>query len=365
MDEHDPRFGALPNEDENETAADEEVLGAQIAAAGPRPPIPPEALAALAATARAALRAQGAPEKPIENAARTPRTSHGWRRAAVFAASAALLLAALGFGWFTFKSGPSSFQSGSVAAVVEQTTGRLEMEIGKGYWRQVVVGERLPKGVRLRTESGALAALRMAGGATVRVDALSRVQLLSAGALRLDRGALYADTGFEQPGGPALEVRTAFGTVRHVGTQFEVRWIDGGRPTVRVRVREGSVAVEGGGRSYRAAAGEEISVRSDGEVARAQVPGYGAGWEWMMDAAGGLEIEGQTLGQVLDRVQRETGWRVRFADSGVEAAARRIVLHGGVGALRPDQAAFAILPSAGFEGELEGGVLVVRVKTPS
>ncbi len=359
MDEHDPRFGAMP--DENETAADDEILGAQIAAAGPRPPIPPAALAALAATARAALQAQGATVTPAESAARAPRTNLGWRRAA---AIAALLFLAIGFGWFTFKDGPSSFQT-VTAAVVEQTTGRLEVEIGKGYWRQVLVGERLPKGVRLRTETGALAALRMAGGATVRVDSSSRVQLLSAAALRLDRGALYADTGLERSSGPALEVHTAFGTVRHVGTQFEVRWVDSRQPTVRVRVREGSVAVEGGGRSYRAAAGEELSVRADGEVARAQVAGYGAGWEWMMDAAGGLEIEGRTLGEVLDRVQRETGWRVRFADAGSEAAARRIVLHGGVGALRPDQAVFAILPSAGFEGELEQGVLVVRVKTPS
>ncbi len=349
MDEHDPRFGATPNESDEDDGA--LALGARIAAAGPRPPIPPEALTALHATARAAL---GAPKSPSEDNARSaPSVGRWWRLAA-----AAALFLAIGFGWFTFRTlAPSR---ATPVAVVEAATGPLEVEIGKGYWREVRVGERLSKDARLRTGQGSRASLRMTAGPTVRVDAESQVWFLSAVVVGLERGGIYADTGLGLPFGPALEVKTPLCTVRHLGTQFEVRWIEAAPSALRVRVREGSVEVEGEGRTERATAGEELSVLRGGGVARTRIAGYGSDWNWVMDAAGRLEIEGRTLGELLDRVRRETGWQVRFVDPGTEPSARRIVLHGGVGALRADQAAFAILESAGFEGDLEQGVLVVR-----
>jgi len=344
MDEHDPRIGATPNESDE----DDEALGARIAEAGPRSPIPPEALAALHATARAALSAPGE-----DNARSAPSVGRWWRLAA---AAAAFL--AIGFGWFTFRTlAPSR---ATPVAVVEAATGPLEVEIGKGYWREVRVGERLSKDARLRTGQGSRASLRLTEGPTVRVDAESQVWFLSAAVVGLERGGIYADTGLGLPSGPALEVKTPLCTVRHLGTQFEVRWIEAAPSALRVRVREGSVEVEGEGRTERATAGEELSVLRGGGVARTRIAGYGSDWNWVMDAAGQLEIEGRTLGELLDRVRRETGWQVRFADPALEASARRIVLHGGVGALRPDQAAFAILAGAGFAGDLKQGVLVVR-----
>lgn len=349
MDEHDPRFGAMSNQDLSDE--DDQALGARIAAAGPRSPIPPEALAALHATARAALNAPSAPGE--DNARSSPSVGRWWRLAA---AAAAFL--AIGFGWFTFRSlAPSRAKP---VAVIEAATGPLEVEIGKGYWREVRVGERLSKDARLRTGQRSRASLRLTAGATVRLDSESQVWFLSAAVVGLERGGIYADTGLGDPSGPALEVKTQLCTVRHLGTQFEVRWIEAAPSALRIRVREGSVEVEGEGRTERATAGEELSVLRGGGVARTRIAGYGSDWNWVMDAAGRLEIERRTLGELLDRVRRETGWQVRFADPSLEASARRIVLHGGVGALRPDQAAFALLAGAGFAGDLEQGVLVVR-----
>jgi hypothetical protein len=354
MDEHNPRFGAPPNESDEDDGA--LALGARIAAAGPRPPIPPEALAALHATAHAALEASRA-QGQGEGHARSAPLGRWWRLAA-----AAALLLAIGFGWFTFRTlSPSRAKP---VAVIEAATGPLQLEIGKGYWREARVGERLAKDARLRTDPGARASLRLTAGPTIRIDSESQVWLLSAAVVGLERGGIYADTGLGLPAGPALEVKTPLCTVRHLGTQFEVRWIEVAPSALRVRVREGSVEVEGEGRTERAAAGEELAVLRGGGVARGRIAGYGAEWDWVMDAAGRLEIEGRTLGELLDRVRRETGWQVRFADPSLEGSARRIVLHGGVGALRPDQAAFAILAGAGLAGDLEQGVLVVRLKTP-
>ncbi len=185
-----------------------------------------------------------------------------WRRALVIAA---LLLAAIGFGWLTFRNGPSSHPR--PAAVIEEANGRLEVLIGKGYWRQLLPGEGLPKGMVLRTLKGANSSLRMAGGAVVRLGADSRVQLVAAD-IRLEQGALDVDVSGVQPGSHPLEVRTPFGVIRDAGPRFEVRCDQAANPPLRVRVREGSITFEGAGRSSRVAAGEELAARHDGAVMR-------------------------------------------------------------------------------------------------
>ncbi|HEV7667628.1 MAG TPA: FecR family protein [Thermoanaerobaculia bacterium] len=197
----------------------------------------------------------------------------GWKRAA---AVAGLLLAAVAFGWFTFRNGPLSHPK--PAAVVEESTGGLEVLIGKGYWRQIFVGEGLPKGIVLRTLQGAEASFRMAGGAVARLGADGRVQFVATD-IRLEQGALDVDASGVQPGSPPLEVRTPFGVIRDAGPRFEVRCDQSANPPLRVRVREGSVVYEEPGRSTRVAAGEELAVRHDGAVMRSRVAGFGADWE--------------------------------------------------------------------------------------
>ena len=87
---------------------------------------------------------------------------------------------------------------------------------------------------------------------------------------------------------------------------------------------------------------------------------YGPGWEWVLAAAAGFEVEGRSLEEFLAWVSHETGWQVRFEDPALAASARPIVLHGAIGNLPPDQAPFAVLPGAGLEGKLEGKTLVIR-----
>ena len=94
-------------------------------------------------------------------------------------------------------------------------------------------------------------------------------------------------------------------------------------------------------------------------VALRVIAGSGADWAWVMEAAPAFVMEGRTLRQLLDWVQRETGWRVRLEGT-LAREADSIVLHGSVGALPADRAVFAVLPGAGLEGELRDGTLWVR-----
>jgi hypothetical protein len=143
--------------------------------------------------------------------------------------------------------------------------------------------------------------------------------------------------------------------VRVVGREAEA---------MSVRVREGAVAVERGGATFRAGAGRELVLHRDGRVERRDAPGYGPAWEWVPAAGPAFELEDRSVVELLDWVSRETGWRVLYEDPELAASAEGIVLHGSMGELRADQAPFELLPSAGLEGELRGGVLVVRRGAP-
>ena len=84
------------------------------------------------------------------------------------------------------------------------------------------IGDRIQAGDGVDTTSGGLAALRLAGGASVRVDRGTRLRLLSDDTLALDEGTIYVDSG-DSRGARSLEVRTAVGIARDIGTRFEVR----------------------------------------------------------------------------------------------------------------------------------------------
>lgn len=244
-------------------------------------------------------------------------------------------------------------------ARVEAVTGPVQLETDTDEARTITKGEPIPLGAALRSGDGR-AALRLAGGATVRLDTETRLRLASATVLNLERGALYVDTGSgPQPRKP-IEVHTSLGIARDVGTRFAVRIVDAGRTALLVQVRDGAVLTEQRGRAYRTQAGEELVLHHDGTAERREVTAHGPAWEWVLEASPGFDIEGRTLGEFLDWVSRETGWRVRYADAELADSAAKIVLHGGIGDLRADRAPFAVLPGAGLEGKLEGGTLVIR-----
>lgn len=357
--------------DDAALAAEEEGLRRRLEEAGPRSPIPPEDLAAISAAAHAAWREAvqrraGERRRPgggtIATALTSWRRQRVRRRGAVAAALAALLLVALGIGWW-WRSRPQA--PPPVVARVEAVVGLVRLEVPGEAPAPLAAGAAVPAGAVLSTAGAGdaapgRAALRLAGGGELRLDAGTRLRLLAAASLELAAGAVYADTGTDGAAGTALVVHTPLGVVRDVGTRFAVALDGPADPVLRVRVRDGRVVVEQGGRSDGAGRGEELVVRGGRRVERRRIAVHGSAWDWVMAASPAFEVEGRTLGELLAWVARETGWRVRFVEPGLAAAADEIVLHGDFGDLRPDQAAFAVLPGAGLEGELADGVLVVR-----
>lgn len=318
---------------------DEEMVRELLPGAGPRRPLPADDLASIREVGRAEWRR------------RYSRAASPWSFRPWMAVAAAALLAAAGLVWWARAR---SAGSGSDIASVERTS-------GSGNWR---IGDPLREGSEIDTRSeldhpGRIA-LRMAGGASVRLDEDTRVRLASAEGIELRQGAVYVDSGPEPGRGREVAVRTLAGLFQGVGTQFEVR-AEEGRAGARLRVREGSVRLERGGESVVTSAGRELVVRGDGALAERTIAISGPEWDWVVATAPTIEIEGVKVRRFLDGIAREAGWRVEFADAEAASLADSVVLHGSIAGLTPADATKVVLSSAGLGYRISDGTLAVFV----
>ena len=215
-------------------------------------------------------------------------------------------------------------------------------------------GDRVAVGPnRLLLDVGT-ATLRLPGGAAVRVNSGSSLQLTATDVVVLDRGAVYIDSG----GKTSLEVRTRFGVVRDIGTRFEVRLT---ATALRVRVRDGAVQVRHNRQRHDGHPGDEIMLDASGALTRHTIPVNGPDWAWTTGAITPFELEGRSLHEFLYWIADENGWQLQFADAAVEDKARTTTLHGSIQGLTPEQALAAVLPTSGVEHQLAAGVLSIRL----
>lgn len=327
---------------------EEEEVRRLLAEAGPRSEVPAWDLAAIKAAARREWSDMVRAERERKRLV---------RGSGALALAASLVLAVLAAWWWSARTAPSAPER---VASIEVVRGAVTVEeVAERHGAPgASVGERLPAGAVVSTGDGAdgRLAVRLEGGHSLRLDGGSRARLLSARRLELLRGAVYLDSGPLPAVGPPVEIVTAFGIVRDIGTQFEVR-LGAGASAVRVRVREGKVSLDSDGSTHLAAAGEELSLDSDGSVMRAQVEPWGGVWEWVERSAPGLEIDNLPLAGYLDWVSRETGLDVEWESTALERSAASIRLHGTITELTPRESLTVLLPASGLGWEVEPGVL--------
>jgi ferric-dicitrate binding protein FerR (iron transport regulator) len=311
------------------------------------------------------LKSVGLREKPPADVERSVREHvHAEWRSVVFerrrrgrqrtylALAASIVAAAVAF----WALGPQLGGSAEPVATVALATGDVRVTAGWfDNWHGVAGGQPLLEGQTLETGATGRGALALPGGISARVDHGSRLVLAAADRLVLERGTLYVDSG-SAPAAP-LDVVTTTGTVSHVGTQYEVRLLDS---SVRVRVRDGMVEWRSSrGDVERGASGVQLTIRDDGRVERSSVPGYGAAWDWTLEAAPSIDIEGLPLSQFLAWAARETGREVVYASPEAESEAEGIVVHGSIAGLTPAEALDAVLATTSVHANVAGGNLVV------
>lgn len=320
---------------------------------GSRPAVPADRAARVAAVARAQWRAE------VRRATR--------RRWLSRALAAAAVMGAIGVGLGRLeRAGTGARRAADVAPVA-----RVEL-VSEAAWLQVAtgaspaalrVGDRLAVGAEVATEQRGRVALRLATGHSVRLDTGTRLRVLGDRALALDRGAVYVDSGMaaSDAAGP-IEIRTPLGTIRDVGTQFEVRWLPA---SLRVRVREGRIVFAVSGAVVDVAAGQEVERRQghadvpETLVPRA-LPAAGAALDWIEGITPMPGIDGRSLQSFLGWIARERGLRLVFATPEAAAAAPGIVLKGSIVGMTLDQALDSVLATCRMSHRIKGDVLRIE-----
>ncbi len=321
-------------------------IGPLLRLAGPREAVPADRMRRVKAAVRADWRR--------ETRARSRRITIGWSLGA-FAAAALVLVGVR----LAVRDDPAVPSPPHDIATIEVLSGAVRLISSSERTTEPTlfqIGDRIRAGDGVDTTRGGLAALGLAGGATVRVDRGTRLRLLSDATLVLDEGAIYVDSG-DSRGAGSLEIRTKLGVVRNIGTKFEVR-LNGS--ALRVRVRDGMVRLsQNPQQSHDAQPGDELTLDGNGSVVRRTVPVVGADWAWTVALARPFDLEGRSLGEFLDWIAGENGWQLQYADAAVEEKALKTILHGSIKGLTPEEALSAVLPASGVGYRLENRVLLI------
>ena len=222
--------------------------------------------------------------------------------------------------------------------------------------RPTGAGLRLRTGDRVETAADSRAMFVLSGGTIVKVDRNTRLSL-DRGVVTLDSGALYVDAD-PKANDRDVVVQTPLATVRHLGTQFEVRF-DGS--AVVVRVREGEVAMDAGGTKWPLSAGWVMGLKADLRPERDQIATYGPEWNWVAELPRPFTLEGSTLRAFLDWVSRELGRPWQYEDESMRARFDSIVQRGPIDGLTAAEALDIVLEANGLSfRKTEGRLVIVR-----
>jgi ferric-dicitrate binding protein FerR (iron transport regulator) len=273
-----------------------------------------------------------------------------WKRLAAMAAAAVLVFAtAL---TLVLRQGERAAPAAPIASMLFVTS---EVVIEhEGQSRGGRVGDELRPGTRVATHGGR-AAIVLANGVELRLDSNTAVTLDNEGSMSLASGALYLDSS-QRTGPPDTVAIVARGTViRNIGTRYEVRLSE---QELRVRVRDGRVAISNAFGMREADRGGQLRVTSSGIVS-GRAPMSGADWDWIVRAVPPPQIEGRPLTEFLAWAEREGGRPIRFADPALERANAATIVYGAIERLTVEEALEVVLPSCGLAHRTEGDVITI------
>jgi ferric-dicitrate binding protein FerR (iron transport regulator) len=278
------------------------------------------------------------------------------RRWALVSMAAALLIVAVSGIWFVRPTTPQA-----LFGSVYRADGGIDKRALLRH-RTLRAGDLVRAGDEL-TAGGGPVLIAIAGGGSLRIAALSAVDIMSSGEIRLEHGTIYVDMPPLPAVSASLAVSTKAGVIEHVGTEFEVM---SDASSVRIRVREGRIRLRGApdalGRVsiVLADAGTEVVATAGGPILQRPVATYGADWLWLAELAPSFEIEGQRLMTFLQWVSRESGRRLEFGDAQARESAKRTILHGMIRERSALGALANVLETTSLSYELRGDTILVN-----
>jgi ferric-dicitrate binding protein FerR (iron transport regulator) len=295
------------------------------------------------------LREVGARDEPSADAMRDVRAAvHAeWqamvddrrrqRRTLAWRIAASLVLAVLIATFARRFVEPEPVRVASIANI----DGRLMYAAEDADTRAGTVGQPVLVGETIQTDDSSRVALAFPSGLSLRVDHGTRFTVAANNRIELTAGALYIDAPSANASRDSLMISTPAGSVRHVGTQYEVRT---GADSIQVSVREGRVLVTAAnGSNNTGEAGQMLRLSATGEITRSTLAATDPQWQWTLQAAPLFDIDNQTLSSFLQWIARETGRRIVYSSPKAQAAAAEVKLRGSIAGLDADSALAAVL----------------------
>jgi ferric-dicitrate binding protein FerR (iron transport regulator) len=278
------------------------------------------------------------------------------RRRPLFLAAAAAVLIAISVG-LLWPEAPVSVATVDrvIGDVVVRSVEHGELRVTPSHTAHAILN-----GEEIDTGSAGRALLTLRSGEQLRIDSGTLIGWTSPAELRLTRGTVYIETATNarSPAAIPVSIVTPLGSVRHVGTRFEVQVSNGG---ARVRVRDGSVIYSRQGEApITLSIGQQLSVTTTSSALEAGPGSADASWEWTRGIAPEFAIEGRSLYDALEWLGHESGLRVVYADERASSQAHGVILRGSIEGLDTSAALRAVLVGGDLQFELRPDRIDIR-----
>jgi FecR protein len=290
-------------------------------------------------------------ESADEEIANPTLTSHRRLRAWSLAAGIAAVSVFAAFAWRANAPQPQVAQLEAIAgSIVIQSPAWLTSARSIASAAPVALHDEITVG------SNSIATLRMPSGLGIRLRAGTRINFDANNMLVLQNGTIFVDA---VPGAdPEFTVQTPAGTVRHLGTQYQVE-VDEQR--VAVAVRDGAVAVAIDGRAIeRATAGSVVTIDVAGrQLLRTEIASHDERFAWIEAQPSPFELDGARLSEFLAWFTHETGIEVRFSPALSSQRFETVTLRGSIAGLAPLKALDVVLASVDLTyADFDGAIVI-------
>ena len=215
-----------------------------------------------------------------------------------------------------------------------------------------------------RTDSGI--GLEWENGGSLRIDADTRIEFISADAIYLRSGRIYFDSTPSaliasvsgKSNASNFRIETDHGTVTHIGTQYMTH---ASSEELTVSVREGQVAMDGNYHDETVREGQQLKIAGNTRPSVANFSRHGAAWDWVEQTSPVADVDGRSVADFLNWVGRETGLEIVYKSPEAERVAHAGILKGKVD-MDPRSALEFRMKGEDLNWYIDGGTIIVSLK---
>jgi len=215
-----------------------------------------------------------------------------------------------------------------------------------------------------RTDAGI--SLAWGSGGSLRIEADTRIEFISAEEVYLRSGRIYFDSTPSEliagtSGGSVqtkFRIKTDHGTMTHVGTQYMT---SSSSTELTISVREGRVSMVGNYYNETVLEGQQLKVTGSNLASVANFPRHGAAWDWVEATAPVADVDGRSVDEFLSWVSRETGLHISYESPEAEQKAHAGILKGKVD-MDPRSALAFRMMGEDLNWDIDGGTIKVSLK---